>query len=453
MLAQCVEAISKKHNRIPYRESKMTRILSLGQNNGLTVMFLNLAPVRSYHLDTISSLNFANRTKRIETRDVENELMTKGLARAPPSIMGSTMHRQPLRPLTETSHNILAKAAEEPAKATGKKTKAFAVYADKSRLSIEIARPHIPKRSSPLKRPSDALKTYDPRRVKVPRMNDPAVSQAAIENMVEKKVTEILASRTAAQPAPSTVEINDEVKKRLEVLEQRIENQGEGKSEGLTFLLMAKQHQAHGEEASALKMYQLAQEYFPENTKLEAKITKLRERMKEKKESAQCLAGRSSGSLPRPSVPQADPGLAARGSTTDALDDAYEDGEYAPKDEDYESDAGFRYKPKPKRPRAIQPFADHDEGAPRTPRTQQLLRIINSRDVAQIRLLRGVGAKKAEAIVAALCAAGEDDGGEARSLPSGAEVCSLVELGRLRGVGAKTVANMRSGLVVAGDGF
>ncbi len=65
VLAQCVEAISKKQARIPYRESKMTRILSLGQNNGFTIMILNLAPVRSYHLDTLSSLNFANRTKRL----------------------------------------------------------------------------------------------------------------------------------------------------------------------------------------------------------------------------------------------------------------------------------------------------------------------------------------------------------------------------------------------------
>jgi hypothetical protein len=40
VLSQCVEAMSKKQNRIPYRESKMTRILSLGQNNGMTIMIL-----------------------------------------------------------------------------------------------------------------------------------------------------------------------------------------------------------------------------------------------------------------------------------------------------------------------------------------------------------------------------------------------------------------------------
>lgn len=103
VLAQCVEAISKKHHRIPYRESKMTRILSLGQNNGLTVMILNLAPIKSYHLDTLSSLNFANRTKKIEVREVENEPMFKGPPRpaARPSV---TALRQPLRPLTATAN-------------------------------------------------------------------------------------------------------------------------------------------------------------------------------------------------------------------------------------------------------------------------------------------------------------------------------------------------------------
>ena len=55
VLAKCVEAISTSSTRVPYRESKMTRILSLGQNNGLTVMILNLAPTRSYHLDSRSS--------------------------------------------------------------------------------------------------------------------------------------------------------------------------------------------------------------------------------------------------------------------------------------------------------------------------------------------------------------------------------------------------------------
>src|ERR1700712_43116 len=109
VLAQCVEAISKNQSRIPYRESKMTRILSIGQNNGLTVMILNLAPVRSYHLDTLSSLNFANRTKKIEVNEVENEPIFKGPSiKHSAALGGSMMNRQPLRNLTATQNIVPA---------------------------------------------------------------------------------------------------------------------------------------------------------------------------------------------------------------------------------------------------------------------------------------------------------------------------------------------------------
>ena len=81
ILGNCVEAYRQNRSRIPYRESKMTRILSLGQNNGLTVMILNLAPTRAFHLDTISPLNFADRTKKIEVRETENEAIFKGPSR------------------------------------------------------------------------------------------------------------------------------------------------------------------------------------------------------------------------------------------------------------------------------------------------------------------------------------------------------------------------------------
>ena len=68
-----------------------------------------------------------------------------------------------------------------------------------------------------------------------------------------------------------------------------------------------------------------------------------------------------------------------------------------------------------------------------TPRTKQLLDIINTKDVSKIKLLKGVGAKKAEAIVNCLCDL--DD-----------SVTSLGQLGKLKGVGVKTVENMRTGL-------
>ncbi|CAK7241739.1 MAG: hypothetical protein STHCBS139747_003208 [Sporothrix thermara] len=157
VLSQCVDAIARGEKRIPYRESKMTRILSLGQNNGITVMILNLAPVRSYHLDTLSSLTVSSRAKRIEVREIENEVVFKQLPRSLTSSStsssaaggsttslsssttmssvssagsSSSLPRQPLRALTNNTHNIqtgnaAAKAAAE------KPAKMFMVYTDR----------------------------------------------------------------------------------------------------------------------------------------------------------------------------------------------------------------------------------------------------------------------------------------------------------------------------------
>jgi len=71
-----------------------------------------------------------------------------------------------------------------------------------------------------------------------------------------------------------------------------------------------------------------------------------------------------------------------------------------------------------------------------TPRTSHLLKIINSRDVNQIKALKGVGAKKADNIVN--CLVEMDD----------AEIMDLESLAMLKGVGGKTVDNMRLGLSV-----
>lgn len=166
VLSQCVDAIARGEKRIPYRESKMTRILSLGQNNGITVMILNLAPLRSYHLDTLSSLTVSSRAKRIEVREIENEVVFKQLPRSltssttssslaastassstmslastkvssifsssSSSTSGSGPARQPLRALTSNTHNIQTGNAAATAKAAAadKPAKAFMVYTD-----------------------------------------------------------------------------------------------------------------------------------------------------------------------------------------------------------------------------------------------------------------------------------------------------------------------------------
>lgn len=465
VLAQCVEAITKKQHRIPYRESKMTRILSLGQNNGLTVMILNLAPVRSYHLDTISSLSVANRTRKIEVREAENDPIFKGPAR--PSVRPSlASSRQPLRPLTASVNvNMPAPAVKDPAKKDeGKPLKAFSVYSDRPQPKpvTQIRKVDPPKMASFSSDAPAARSLKPPRASQVSSQlsSGPAdLSAAKIEEMVAKKVEEILAVRAVSeQSRQSQVRgLNDQLQRRLEQLEQRIEGSEDARAEGLSYLLMAKQHQGRGENSSALKMYQLALPHFPHNEKLAGKIAALRERV-------EGAAARSSLSAPSPNVQgQFGSMLSLKKGSTAVLgkrqaDDS--DDEYVePAGAEEESSLLADPRPKPKKRattkalrQSVDDFAalDDYQNPSVSPRTIHLLSIVNSRDVSQIKLLKGVGAKKAEAIVDCLCEMDQSSsvGDEEIWDQPQFQVNSLAQLSTLRGVGIRTVENMRNGVLV-----
>jgi hypothetical protein len=478
VLSSCVTAISKKA-RVPYRDSKLTRVLALGQNKGITIMFLQIAPLRSYHLDTISSLNFAVGAKKIEINDSENQPFvrdtgSKSKLDAVPSSTGPQMNRQPLRPklLSQNSH------IRDVVTAVPKPMKQFAVYTDKvkpiqkSSHTANISHPiRSPKRTS-----SEALHSIN-RATKFARPNPSGVVEAgmskdAIEALIERKVTEALAAGRAAAETNTAANAqdhaSDEMQKRLIALERRVEGQENERAEGLQYLLMAKQHQVHGEDASALKMYRLAFPHFPDNIKLEQKIAKL-----ERKLSAD--SNTIDDSTEKPSKSRRKP-------KDHDLDASWHEDENAPSTSrggpfDDEEDDGFVYCPRPK---SRKPHMKNLNRAPpttsigidvapvesssylepdtsslplhaQTPRTKRLIAIINTRDVNQIKLLKGVGSKKAEAIVNCLCdldelvdqdsSSSDEEKGEKKTL-----VKDLNQLGKLKGVGAKTVWNMRVGL-------
>lgn len=67
MLSQVVDALNNGQTNIPYRNSKLTRLLqdSLG-GKALTLMITNISPASSSYLDTVNTLNMARKTKKIE---------------------------------------------------------------------------------------------------------------------------------------------------------------------------------------------------------------------------------------------------------------------------------------------------------------------------------------------------------------------------------------------------
>ncbi|KAH8661476.1 P-loop containing nucleoside triphosphate hydrolase protein [Tricladium varicosporioides] len=471
VLSQCVDAIGRGDKRIPYRESKMTRILSLGQNNGITIMILNLAPLRSYHLDTLSSLNVSSRAKRIEVREIENEVVFTQPPRKQAPLGGSTMNRQPLRPLANahnTHPNVVKEKGDKPAKA-------FSVYTDRAKpiaRTTNATAPSIRRSNSNNKRSSDST---NPRPTKVARptvgRSAAELSAAKIEEMIERKVSEALASRALDQPATAGAEISEAVQRRLEALEKKIENgeaEDDARNEGLNFLLMAKQHRARGEDASSLKMLELAAPFFPGSEKLQKKIENTRAKIQAKKNAeaaARMPAPIEVERRPAPATAPLIPTMRANAISASfempkteqetkpqrvkaSVDSDDEFNGSAMVNDGYQDDDSFAYKAsKPKKVKtksstksSLRVFTDDDasESGPQTPRTQHLLDIINSRDINLIRGLNGLGAKKARDLVEFLELQNDDDGGNIKNLS---------QLRSVPGVGNKTVEKAYEGIV------
>lgn len=616
VLSQCIDAISRGDKRIPYRESKMTRILSLGQNNGITIMILNLAPMRSYHLDTLSSLNVSSRAKRIEVREIENEVVYKQPNRSQSSTSfsgltnGALAPRQPLRPIglgTSNSYTgsapALARSSTDRAAASGaviekaeKPSKLFNVYTDRasahkstasfgggsgsrivgppqantsqirqplslsgltSRRSMTDSTTSSPSETSAIRSGligTGPSKLARPTGLPLPgsvsagvsRQNSSSgsgtiqppssksvdntpiltLSAAQIEAMVEKKVAEILAQRAAAAAAlapstptavPSTPksenppssgsgeqksepQISEEVQRRLEALERRIEEQsmnstsrsssrgGRGygskdeKSAGLQLLLEARKAKEGGELESALGMYEDALNYFPGQRKLVGKIEKLKLKLgkisrdeydvnaqlrdeagsrmngstKEQSRSASVTSGRRTA-------------MTGLSSTTD-LDGDMEDDDMAADVEETPSEAEARRRRLLKSrgrsatlgvglSRSRQQLysntttdssSEYDDRSPSnensepeqsqepSPRTKQLLDIVNSRDTELIKSLNGFGQKRAQDLVEHLDS--RPEGGKA--------VRSLADLTTVPGVGVRTVERAYEGLAM-----
>lgn len=360
------------------------------------------------------------------------------------------MSRQPLRPLPNAINigpkSITISTKEKP-------PKSFSVFAEK-----DSNRPSDPRG---LKRGSDSHQPLSGRPAKLIRPSgaqytskarEPAISQASLEELVNRMVDEKLAKQALNDNDKASVPVlSEEIQRRLDALEQRVEKKEDGgRAEGLQYLLMAKQHTVRGEEASALRMYQLAVPFFPDNEKLANKMLALQDKMRQKREpkpldSTQPLQ-------PRPALTALPLTSNGHRKPSHELDDDYTD-ELQQRDDDYDSDASFHFKSKSKPKRQpvkakVKSFNDSSSTDPLaepasgelTPRSSRLLRIINTRDLSQIRLLRGVGLKKGEAIVNCLCEMDEED--------ESVLITSLDQLGGLRGVGSKTVENMRSGIAV-----
>lgn len=80
-LANCINALGDKNKKgsfVPYRDSKLTRMLkdSLG-GNCRTVMIVTISPASSQFEEMVNTLKYANRAKNITTKPVENKKLVE----------------------------------------------------------------------------------------------------------------------------------------------------------------------------------------------------------------------------------------------------------------------------------------------------------------------------------------------------------------------------------------
>uniref|UniRef100_A0A670JBY6 Kinesin-like protein n=1 Tax=Podarcis muralis TaxID=64176 RepID=A0A670JBY6_PODMU len=76
VLSKVVDALNKGLPRVPYRDSKLTRLLqdSLG-GSAHSLIIANIAPERKYYFETLTSLNFAAKSKQVVNKPFTQETL------------------------------------------------------------------------------------------------------------------------------------------------------------------------------------------------------------------------------------------------------------------------------------------------------------------------------------------------------------------------------------------
>lgn len=323
VLGQVVHALNQGASRIPYRNSKLTRILqdALG-GSSIGLLICNIAPGVKFRQDTLNTLNFAVRTKNVENRPVINERDNRPQTKPhfaavqppPPKLAPAVLNSVPVHAsstaaMTTTTNNTAAvgpSRGPRPSRVprpsnvgTGlvppghsRPSSRHSSIPQKPESTVQLTDKEIDERIA------RAVEVEVTRRLKE-REEREREEQARLrqekENiaLLEKQTTE---REKPEQKLPSGVltpllkrhrDLDEELRSRLAELEQKYErgnkelqlvdvlSPSSRKKTGRAYVALARAHSEKGDLEVALELYRKAETYVPDNVKLRERVLEI----------------------------------------------------------------------------------------------------------------------------------------------------------------------------------
>ncbi|KAF9225788.1 kinesin-domain-containing protein [Gyrodon lividus] len=333
VLGQVVHALNQGASRIPYRNSKLTRILqdALG-GSSVGLLICNLAPGTKFRQDTLNTLNFAVRTKNVENRPVVNERDNRpqpkahfaAIQPAPPKLAPAVLQSIPIHASSNVATtNAIAGPSRGPRPSrvprisgigTGlappltvgarsrSRPSSSAAISEKSETLVQLTDKEIDERIA------RAVEAEVARRLK--EREDREREEQEKENLALKQRQAAEVEKVKLQPQaepklpPGVLtplltrhrDLDDQLQARLAELEEKYErgnkelqladvlSPGSKKKTGRAYVALARAHSEKGDLQVALDLYRKAETYVPDNVKLRERVLEIEWAIKNGKE-------------------------------------------------------------------------------------------------------------------------------------------------------------------------
>lgn len=332
VLGQVVHALNQGASRIPYRNSKLTRILqdALG-GSSIGLLICNIAPGVKFRQDTLNTLNFAVRTKNVENRPVINERDNRPQTKPhfaavqppPPKLAPAVLNSVPVHAsstvavTTATNNTVVVGPSRGPRPSrvprpsnmgTGlvppghsRPSSRHSSILQKPESTVQLTDKEIDER---IARAVEAEVTRRLKEREEREREEQARLQQEKENiaLMEKQATE---RERPEQKLPSGVltpllkrhrDLDEELRSRLAELEQKYErgnkelqlvdvlSPSSRKKTGRAYVALARAHSEKGDLEVALELYRKAETYVPDNVKLRERVLEIEWAIKNGKE-------------------------------------------------------------------------------------------------------------------------------------------------------------------------